>query len=1091
MTSSSRIGIAVLSVLLGVAAGAGGDAPAGAAADLAVQLEAPTIDAPGPFTIDFLVTNRGDVAGSTSLAYDLATTGAGSRTITVPAGEAQLVSLTDELFQERAYHFAFSGDFAADYDLELAPFFVAWVSFFPDDFAPLLPGDEGVSLPVELTCLRRHCDFALVAKLTDLAGGAKFAASRAMTMSPGEVERTTVTVPAPAADYALSWHLEAGGGDAYFPSALAGKVLLVRPRRSVALEAETVCETCARTPGAATARLGITSLGTEPCTGRVEVRTSGGELVHAEEVGPLATGDAVSIGIPIDLAEQPDDLVTFPVTVFDTTGDTVATASLSYEISDAALRVTQVPDAAVATPEAPLALTFAAENRGDRGAELVATVTIDEAGTQEGRAAVAPGETAEVSVELLFPADMPPGTYHGFYELAVAGGPLLRQGTVAVEVVSSGLTVVASLDQAAYTAGESAVVTLALTADAGGVLPDVVARAQYGTTAVSSAIAGGGAAAEAVLAVPLGELTEERIAYGVHFPDGRALWLGTLPIRAATAEGWSVRALTDVVAPGGELSVRVEAEAGTTYTLAAFGETVSGSLSGSAATTEAIPVPADFPQGTYGVAYELGFPAGGTASGAWPFDVAGTYLRVERQESDRESASALASPAARRAAGSSYAPGDRVEMRLLFVSSAAVADAALHAWVQAPGGPTFAVVEDQPFAIPSGGEEVPVEETLVFAMPETGAAGPHRVVYQVITGSGVLLTTGEEIVDLIGITPISAALELADYPLATEAVRVLVEAIVHGSGTVEVWEGDALLATAAVSGEGEQEIALDLPALAPGEHLLRIVFVSGSHREERTLILRYGTALPDLSVSLAVSAPAFAAGGAVSESAAAVLAVHNAGAGDAEAAELVLAMALAADGGGEEELARLPVPALASGETASWQVELALPVDAAARELTATVTPGEATLDGSAANDTSSAFWAVPLAPELAVDWVDAGNPWAGLAASWPADAGDAGPATYLAAVLRVEADGSLAEVLPEQSFGGSTEAEVDQVDWEMGRSYRLVARARNALGFAGPPAMSAAIAVPRLPVPLAPASAALLVGLAVSVAAWWRRRRG
>ncbi|MBI2565438.1 MAG: hypothetical protein HYV63_00215 [Candidatus Schekmanbacteria bacterium] len=154
------------------------------------------------------------------------------------------------------------------------------------------------------------------------------------------------------------------------------------------------------------------------------------------------------------------------------------------------------------------------------------------------------------------------------------------------------------------------------------------------------------------------------------------------------------------------------------------------------------------------------------------------------------------------------------------------------------------------------------------------------------------------------------------------------------------------------------------------------------------------------------------------------------------------------------------MPALAPGETASWNVELALPPDAGARELIAVVTPGEATLDGSAGNHTASAFWAVPLAPVLAVDWVDAENPWAGLAASWPADAGDAGPASYLVTVQRVETDGTLAEVMPEQSFGSATETVVNEVDWQMGRSYRLAVRARNALGFAGPPATSALVSV-------------------------------
>ncbi|MBI2565437.1 MAG: hypothetical protein HYV63_00210 [Candidatus Schekmanbacteria bacterium] len=859
----------------------------GAAADLAVQLEAPTIDAPGPFTIDFLVLNHGDVSGTTALSYDLASTGTASQEITVPAGGARLVSLTDELFQERAYHFAFSGAYSGSYDLQLAPFFVAWVSFFPDGFAPALARDEDVSLPVELTCLRRHCDFALVAELT-AGDGAVFAGTRAMTMSPGEVERTTVAVAAPAGDYALSWHLDSGDGASYFPGTLAGKLLLVRPRRSVVLEAGTACDACTRTPGAAAARLGVTNFGAEAFTGRVETHTGSGELVHAQELEPLAPGGSASVSVAIELTGQPAGAATYPVTLLDEAGTEVAAAALSYAVAGAALCVTRVPDAVAATPEVPVALSFAAENLDDRGAELVATVTLDEVGTKEARAAAAPGETAEVTVELLFPADMPPGTYHGFYELAVAGGgPLLRQGSVAVEVTGAGLTVEATLDKAAYSAGDSAAVTLALAADAGGVLPDVVVRAQYGTAVASRAVAGGDAAAEEILTVALGDLAEARLAYGVYYADGRALWLGTLPIRAASAQDWSVRALADVVAPGDDLRVRVKAEAGTAYPLHACGETVAGSLSGSAA-TEAIPVPPAFPSGTYGVAFELTFPAGGTASGVWSFDVAGAYLRVERQESDRESASALASPAARRAALSSYAPGDRVEMRLLFVSSAAVNDAALHAWVQAPGAATFAVVEDQPFAIPSGGEEVPVEETLVFAMPDTGAARPHRVVYPVITGSGVLLTTGEEVVDLAGITPVSAAVELDDYPLATEAVRVLATGMVHGAGSVEVWEGDALLATVSVTGEGEQRIALELPTLAPGEHVLRAVFVSGTHREELTVVLQYGTALSDLSVAVAVSAPVFAAGGTVSESASAAIAVRNGGAGDADEAELVL-----------------------------------------------------------------------------------------------------------------------------------------------------------------------------------------------------------
>ncbi|MBI2569398.1 MAG: hypothetical protein HYV63_20480 [Candidatus Schekmanbacteria bacterium] len=409
----------------------------------------------------------------------------------------------------------------------------------------------------------------------------------------------------------------------------------------------------------------------------------------------------------------------------------------------------------------------------------------------------------------------------------------------------------------------AAVLTLDAAED-GTVLPELVSSAAYGGAAVQDGVTGGTASATVTLEVPVAALLEERLSWGVHDPGGRSVAIGSFPLRAP-AGAWGVRTATDAVAPGSALEVIVRADAGTSYSVTALDRERTGTLDGGGEILLTFAVAEALARGTYTVAYELTFPSAVVAQGRWPFDVSGTYLRVTSATLDREEAPAAA---ARSAGGTAraavaaaisrvltYTPGERARLSLVVETDTPVTGGVLRLWLQALDGLSWEVVEDRPLEILAADIGRPIVEELAFTLPDTDHPGTHRLIYEVWSPVGTILLHGVEMIEMTGIEPVSVELELADYPAATEAVRVVAEVMVYGAGRIEVWEGETLLASVELTGEGAQQALLTLPALLPGEHRLRVVFVSGTRPDEREVVLVYGTALADLVTTLTLRGP--------------------------------------------------------------------------------------------------------------------------------------------------------------------------------------------------------------------------------------------
>ncbi|MBI2571039.1 MAG: hypothetical protein HYV63_28880, partial [Candidatus Schekmanbacteria bacterium] len=575
-------------------------------------------------------------------------------------------------------------------------------------------------------------------------------------------------------------------------------------------------------------------------------------------------------------------------------------------------------------------------------------------------------------------------------------------------------------------------------------------------------------------------------------PGGRSLVLGSFPLRAP-AGAWSVRPVAGEVVPGGTLAVLVRAEAGTSYVVTALGGVRSGTVDSGGEAELSFAVPEALARGTYSVTYELTFPSAVVERGEEAFDVAGTYLRATSATLDREEAlaargaggTARAAVAAVAAAVSrvlTYAPGERARLALVLETDTPVTGA-LSLWLQTRDGLTWDLAADRPLDIAAAEVNQPHVEELTFALPDTGQPGAHRVVYEVSSPAGTILLHGQETLELTGIEPVSVDLELDAYPTATETVRLVADVMLYGSGRIEVWEGETLLASADLTGEGARQALLELPALPPGEHRLRVVFASGTHQEEREVVLVYGTALADLAAALVATAPEYDAQGDVEAGAAALMTVSNVGLSASLAATGVLRVT--EPGAPPVELARVAVPPLAAGAAESYSVELSEPVDADIRIYDFAVSPDATALDGSTANDDAQAQLAVPAAPAITASLLDPAQPWRGLSASWSADAGDAAPARYLVALVEIPPGGSERTIVPEQDFAAATSATMDDVPLVIGGTYSLHVRAQNALGIFGRPASSNGVSVPEMPVPLPAALLALALGFML-----YRRRR-
>jgi len=466
--------------------------------------------------------------------------------------------------------------------------------------------------------------------------------------------------------------------------------------------------------------------------------------------------------------------------------------------------------------------------------------TLKNTGSQEGRASlkveVMDMESAEdlylgaaqekdLSFAFLVPYDLPQGDYVGKYTLAQEGAPLPLLGEFRFNVLGIDIDVEAHLDKGSYTEGETALLTLTVTNNSGASI-DLFAKVNYRDYEEEQSFA---LQASSFLdfSIPLPEITEEKVFYGIYHRDGRGIHLNDIYIYKKE-EGVEVLTDKQVYYPGETVSIQISSPGAGSMRIDAPGYEDEFPIDGS--TSKSFTLPSDLLGGTYGVSWSFfSSDEGGSFSGVRLFDMAGLKVVVTEASLDKPR----------------YSPGDTIQARIVFESNQDVS-ALMKLWIINPEG-DYSDAGSAQVSLSS------VEHTVVTQSTsfDSSYAGMHRLIYALYTSDDKLIVSGSEAFDCGGGVVLGVSTEKRDYPLATEEVKTFVSLFGDGEAPLVLYIDDEQIKTmtVALSGVTTEEIVLQSSLLDPGTLGLRAELQKDGLLSRKDTSFNYGSSLPDLTLT--------------------------------------------------------------------------------------------------------------------------------------------------------------------------------------------------------------------------------------------------
>jgi len=524
----------------------------------------------------------------------------------------------------------------------------------------------------------------------------------------------------------------------------------------------------------------------------------------------------------VNPAAMPPKSYTIKVDFLSPGGQSLAVSSSSFAVSGPVFQITQVPAYQTFYPGEEAAFSFRVKNTGNQEGAFEFRLKASDLVDLTRREWLKAGEEREIPFSFLLPIDLEQKDYFADYELKRSGGDGLR-GQVKYHLAGINLSVQASLDKPYYQEGETAHLTLlvsAPTSQTSGL--SLFARVNYpGYESKQSFILNSSQAL--FFAIPLVKITGEKLFFGIYHESGRSIHLNSLYIHKA---GDILTITTDkqVYQPGEVVSVTVSGSISGNLTLSGPGgyEEV---VAFAGQVTRAFVLPATMIAGTYFINAQLSNPNSELITISHPFDVAGIQVKVKEAMLDK----------------AKYASSDIINLSLVIESNQNLV-ATLKTWVVDPEK-GYTATETQGINL---GVSQPLLATLSF--PFTARKlGIHRIVYGIYS-EDLLLCSGSEAFDMGEAIILGVSTDQADYTQGNE--RVVIAASLYGSvpASLEFFLDGQLVASQSISFSSFVTVGYTLSDVAPGRHTLKAVLSSGGLSSTKETSFVYGSALPDLVV---------------------------------------------------------------------------------------------------------------------------------------------------------------------------------------------------------------------------------------------------
>ncbi|MBI5561715.1 MAG: FG-GAP repeat protein, partial [Deltaproteobacteria bacterium] len=882
---------------------------------VALTLSAPDVVGKGPFDLTVEIKNT----GKTDAAVDVIVSGAqvsDNQRFTIPAGQTRLLQYNQTIAATAVYTIAVTGDVSASASKTVAFGEAANVTLS----AASVYAEGSVSVPISVVNTGQIAEDISV--------------TYSLTGNSGVVSTLTksyyLPLGASVAD-AINFDLVKGG----YTLSAQGTISGVSASSSLTvLKTEDVAMTLnvgAQSSAGATVTVGVSNGGINPVNGAAQVTVvdATGATVWSGET-PLTdvlTGAAASPAFNIATAGLAPGAYTVKAAVYDGAGRLVTSSVSPLNV---------IAPVFVVTPPANIAfdagttgsLAFSVTNAGGQEGEAALTVKALDDVDSVVKEWIKPGETKTYSFPIAISADLEDKDYFAVYGLNGT------QGQVKFHVNGIKITVNAALDRDSYGIGDTAALSMQVTDNRVNTTPvsdlNLFARVNFaGFEGNQPFTLGTTPSVTLQFNVPVSALTGEKLFYGVYHESGRSIHLNSLYVYDS---GGLVNITTDkqVYNPGETVSMTINGTGGGQLTLTGPGNyTDTFAFTGSAA--RSLLLPARMTAGTYYVNYRLTDAAGGLITGAHPIDVAGIQVKVKEATLDKAKYPSVAD----------------VVLKLTIESNRDMA-ATLKTWfVDAAGAYTASVSKGITLT-----SDAPVQEGLTASFT-TSSLGIHRFVYA-IYDNDMLLSSGSEAFDVGEAMLLGVSTDKSDYPLGTEAVNAAISLFGAVPATVDLYVDGLSAGTFTAALNGFTTHTVPLTGVTPGAHILKAALNSGGLTSTKETGFVYGSALPDLSVSIS---PSGAVG--VDNKMAVTVTVVNTGK-TASTATTVTLYDAAPGGGIGAALETFSVGPLAPGASASFTHYLDAVGMGGAHTLYASVNAGNSVFEFNNSNNTVSAPIEVP-----------------------------------------------------------------------------------------------------------------------------------
>jgi hypothetical protein len=592
----------------------------------------------------------------------------------------------------------------------------------------------------------------------------------------------------------------------------------------------------------------------------------------------------------INLAAMKPGSHTIRADLLDNGNQTLATQSIPLAVQGPLLTVTQIPPYRAIPAGGDATMTFRVKNSGNKEGTFAFAFKADDLIDSTRTDWLKPGEEKEVTFRFMAPSDLEDKDYVSHYRLKT-DGTTLAEGVVTYRVEGIRLAVTASLDRQNYSVGDTANLTLTITRQDAGVAPNLFVRVNYNGFEEKRDFQLSGSQTLS-FAVPLPQITGEKLFYGIYADTGRSIHLNALYIHKAD-ELLSITTNRQVYNPGETVSVNINGNSTGNLTLSGPGD-FSDTFVFAGSAVRSFTLPSTMIAGTYKVNSRLVAADGSAIAAVHPFDVAGIQVKVKEALLDKPK----------------YAATDVIKF-VLTVESNQDTPATVRTWVVDPAG-NYA----EAGSIDANLDAVrPVLLNLNSSLL-TGSLGIHKLVYGIYQGN-LLLASGAKAFDIGEAVLLGIATDRTDYPEIT--LPVTVKADLYGQADVGLeffLDGAGIRAnTLALAGFASHTFVIPPAALMPGLHTLKVVLTTGGLTSTKELSFTYGSGLPELTARIIAAA----LNGAVLP-----LTVTVTNQGTTAAAQNTLALYDGDPAKGGKFIASLGVPALQPGTSASlpynWSV---------------------------------------------------------------------------------------------------------------------------------------------------------------------------